>query len=188
MPYPEGHKEKVRKRIIESAGTAFRVHGIQATSVPSIMKGAGLTHGGFYAHFDSKEQLLSETCQCIVSDTLSQLRDVIDTHRNEPPIHAVVRHYLSPEHRDEAATGCIFPILTSEMSRSSNEEIRDIYNRELKRFIDFLAELSGKDKQTAGALLSIMVGTVMLSRTADQSNLSDSILEGGLKQALAMVS
>lgn len=62
MPYPKGHKIKVRNKIVESAAQAFRTNGIHDVSVPFIMKGAGLTHGGFYSHFDNKEQLVAEAC------------------------------------------------------------------------------------------------------------------------------
>lgn len=186
MPYPEGHKERVRQRIIESAGIAFRVHGIQATSLPYLMKGAGLTHGGFYAHFTSKEQLLSETCHHVVSETLKLLEQVADKESHGSKIDAVIDQYLSTAHRDDAETGCLFPILTSEVSRSS-EEIRQVYNRELDRFIAFIAAVSGKDLATSSALLSTMVGTLMLARSVVTTSESNRILEAGKGHAKAMV-
>ncbi|MFF2016995.1 TetR/AcrR family transcriptional regulator [Paenibacillus sp. NPDC058177] len=186
MPYPEGHKERVRKEIIESAGIAFRVNGIQATSLPIIMKGAGLTHGGFYAHFSSKEQLLSEACHYVVSETLELLGQIADKETHGYKIDAVIDYYLSTFHRDDAKTGCLFPILTSEITRSS-QEIRLIYNRELNRFIDFIANVSGKNTSASSALLSTMVGTLMLARSVVNLSESDKVLEAGRQQAKAMI-
>lgn len=70
MPYPKGHKSKVREQIIASAARAFRTNGVRSISLPYIMKGAGLTHGGFYAHFKNKDQLVIETFHFAITDTI----------------------------------------------------------------------------------------------------------------------
>lgn len=182
MPYPEGHKIKVRGRIIESAAKAFRTNGIRDISVPFIMKGAGLTHGGFYAHFASKEQLVSEVCSYAIGATIAFLQKAVEEEQNDSKINAVIHYYLSPHHRDNTEMGCILPALSGEISRSS-EEVRQVFTRELERVIDFISDLAETDKSTGSALLSIMVGTLILARSVDDSKLSDSLLAAGKQSA-----
>ncbi|OPA80984.1 TetR family transcriptional regulator [Paenibacillus selenitireducens] len=186
MPYPEGHKIKVRGRIIESAAQAFRMNGIRDISVPVIMKGAGLTHGGFYSHFDNKEQLVAEACQYAISDTIALLQEAANQEKQEPKINAVIHYYLSQQHRDRTEMGCILPALSSEISRSS-EEVRNIFTQEVERMIDFLADLAEVDKSTASALLSSMVGTLLLARSVSDSTLSDNLLTAGKQHAKELI-
>lgn len=186
MPYPEGHKEKVRGRIIESAAKAFRSNGIRDISVPAIMKGAGLTHGGFYSHFGSKKQLVSEACSYAVSDTIALLEKAADNEKVDNKIHAVIDYYLSPYHRDHTETGCILPSLSNEISRSS-EEVRQVFTHELDRIIDFISKLAETDKATGSALLSLLIGTLVLARSVIDTKLSDSILAAGRQHARALL-
>lgn len=182
MPYPAGHKEKTKIQILNSAGVAFRLNGIHATSLPQIMKGAGLTHGGFYNYFSSKEQLVSEVCSKIVDDTLAFLSTVAENSKNESKIDAVINFYLSSTHREDIQGGCIFPILTGEISRS-NEYIRQVYSKELERFIEFMSNLADKGTEVGSTLVSIMVGSLMLSRSTDSFIVSNRILSAGNKHA-----
>ncbi|MWV42177.1 TetR family transcriptional regulator [Paenibacillus sp. HJL G12] len=186
MPYPEGHKMKVRSRIIESAAKAFRTNGIKDISVPYIMKGAGLTHGGFYAHFDNKEQLVSETCRFAISDTITLLQKAADQEKQEPKIHAVINLYLSPSHRDQKEIGCILPALSGEVSRAS-EEVRQVFTHELQRMIDFISDLAEIDQSIGSAVLSTMVGTIVLARSVNDSELSDSLLSSGRQHAKEII-
>ncbi|WP_239618398.1 TetR/AcrR family transcriptional regulator [Cohnella mopanensis] len=186
MPYPEGHKIKVRGKIIESAAQAFRKNGIRDISVPFIMKGAGLTHGGFYAHFNNKEQLVAEACRYAISDTIALLQEAADQEKQGPKIYAVIDYYLSKYHRDKTEMGCILPTLTGEISRSS-EEVRQVFTRELERMIDFISDLAEVDKSKGSALLSTLVGTLVLARSVNDSTLSDSLLTAGKQQAKALI-
>ncbi|GBF75635.1 TetR family transcriptional regulator [Paenibacillus sp. 598K] len=186
MPYPEDHKLKVRGRIIESAARAFRANGLRDISVPVIMKGAGLTHGGFYAHFTNKDALIMETCRYAIGDTMALLQAAAAQTADRPPIETVIRYYLSPEHRDQTETGCILPALSGEISRAS-EELRDVFTAELQRMIDFLCELGRLAPSTGRALLSLLVGTLLLARSVPDRDFSDSLLTAGREQALAML-
>ncbi|MFB5677878.1 TetR/AcrR family transcriptional regulator [Paenibacillus terreus] len=186
MPYPEGHKQKVRGQIIESAAKAFRKNGIREISVPVIMKGAGLTHGGFYAHFENKEQLVSEACCYAVTEGIALMGKLADREKEKPRIHTVIDYYLSPYHRDHPEIGCILPALSSEISRSS-EEVRQIFTRELERMIHFISDLAGIDKSTGSALLSTMVGTLMLARSVNDPGLSESLLASGRQHAKELI-
>ncbi|MCR8657523.1 TetR/AcrR family transcriptional regulator [Paenibacillus endoradicis] len=186
MPYPKGHKIKVRNKIIESAAQAFRTKGIQDVSVPFIMKGAGLTHGGFYSHFDNKEQLVAETCRYAISDTIALLQKVADDEKQNPKINTVIDYYLSPYHRDITEMGCIIPALSSEISRST-EEVRQVFTLELERMIDFISNLAEIDVSKGSALFSTMVGSLMLARTVNDPELSNNILSTGKKHAKELV-
>jgi len=186
VPYPEGHKIKVRGKIIESAAQAFRTHGIRDISVPAIMKGAGLTHGGFYSHFENKEQLVAEACRYAISDTIALLQQAADEARQGPKIHAVIQYYLSQQHRDNTEIGCIIPALSSEISRSS-EDVRHTFTQEVERMIKFLSDVAEVDKVTASALLSSLVGTLLLARSVSDSTLSDSLLTAGRQHAKELV-
>ncbi|NOV01202.1 TetR/AcrR family transcriptional regulator [Paenibacillus planticolens] len=186
MPYPDGHKIKVRGRIIESAAKAFRTNGIRDISVPFIMKGAGLTHGGFYSHFENKEQLVSETCRYAISDTISLLQKAAEMAEGGPKIDAVIDFYLSSYHRDQTEMGCILPALSSEISRSS-DEVRQVFSRELQRMIDFISDLAQIPKSTGSALISIMVGALVLARSVNDAKFSDSLLAAGKQQAKELV-
>ncbi|ADM69446.1 putative HTH-type transcriptional regulator [Paenibacillus polymyxa E681] len=186
MPYPKGHKMKVRSKIVESAAQAFRANGIHDVSVPFIMKGAGLTHGGFYSHFDNKEQLVAETCRYAVSDTLALLQEAIDQEKQASKINVVIDYYLSTHHRDRTEIGCIIPALSVEIARSS-EEIRQIFTQELERMITFISNLAGMDLSKSSALFSSMVGSLVLARSVNDPKLSDSLLSAGKQYAKALV-
>ncbi|WP_145152737.1 TetR/AcrR family transcriptional regulator [Paenibacillus xylanexedens] len=186
MPYPKGHKIKVRGKIVESAARAFRTNGIQEVSVPFIMKGAGLTHGGFYSHFDNKEQLVAEACEYAISDTIALLQNVADQEEQHPKINKVIDYYLSPYHRDQTEMSCIFPALSSEISRSS-EEVRQVFTHELERMISFISNLAEIDMYKGRALFSTMVGSLVLARSVSDSDLSDSFLTAGRQQAKEML-
>jgi len=186
MPYPEGHKLKVRGRIIESAAKAFRTNGIREISVPVIMKGAGLTHGGFYSHFDNKEQLVLETCQYAISDTIALLQKAADQAGEKAKIEAVIDFYLSPYHRDQKELGCILPALSAEISQSS-EEVGQVFTQELQRMIDFISDLAQIDPAAGSAVMSLMVGTIVLARSVSDSKLSDQLLTAGKQNAKSLL-
>ncbi|AZN43498.1 TetR/AcrR family transcriptional regulator [Paenibacillus albus] len=182
MPYPAGHKLKVRGRIIESAAKAFRSNGIREISVPAIMKGAGLTHGGFYSHFDSKDQLVCEACSYAVEDTLMLLRKAVDEEQHESKIHAIIDYYLSAEHRDNTELGCILPAFTGEMPRLS-DEVRKHFTDEVARIVDFICATASIEKSNGTALLSLLIGTILMARSVNDPVQSDSILDAGKSTA-----
>ncbi|MFK4343767.1 MULTISPECIES: TetR/AcrR family transcriptional regulator [unclassified Paenibacillus] len=186
MPYPKGHKMKVRSKIVESAAQAFRANGIHDVSVPFIMKGAGLTHGGFYSHFDNKEELVAEACRYAVSDTLALLQKAVDQEEQDPKINVIIDYYLSIHHRDQTEMGCIIPALSVDIARSS-EEIRQIFTQELTRMITFISHLAGMDLSKGSALFSSMVGSLVLARSVNDPELSDSLLSAGKQHAKALV-
>lgn len=186
VPYPKDHKTKVRNKIVKSAAEAFRDKGIHNVSVPFIMKGAGLTHGGFYAHFDNKEQLVAEACRHAITDTIALLQKAADQEKQTPKIHTVIDYYLSSYHRDTAETGCIIPALSAEISRSS-EEVRQVFTREVERMIAFISNLAEIDRSKGAALLSTLVGSLVLARTVSDPELSGNLLSAGKQAAKELI-
>lgn len=187
MPYPAGHKMKVRGRIVESAANAFRSSGIRDISVPVIMKGVGLTHGGFYSHFENKDQLVCEACSYAVDHTIKLLQKAADGMSSEAGMHAIIDYYLSPEHRDNTELGCILPAFTGEMPRLS-EEVRQHFTAELDKIIAFVSSIANINKPDGAALLSLLIGTIILARSVSDLEQSDGILAAGKINAKALLS
>ncbi|WP_010497350.1 TetR/AcrR family transcriptional regulator [Paenibacillus elgii] len=187
MPYTKKHKMNIRHKIVQSASQAFRANGIKAVSVPQIMSGAGLTHGGFYAHFDSKEQLVAEACKSAMESTVTRLGSVAEQASVEEKLGAVIESYLSAAHRDSAEQGCIMPALAGEIARSS-DDIREVFTEEVSRFLSFVSGLAGQGEDKSIALTATMVGSILLARSVNDPELSDKILsvcQADLKQRTA---
>jgi TetR/AcrR family transcriptional repressor of nem operon len=179
--YPAGHKEKTREQIVSAAARAFREQGVAGVSVPELMGRAGLTHGGFYAHFRNKDHLVAEACRCAMQQSSARL---IETARKAPPgerLAAFIRAYASPSHRDEPGLGCVLPVLAPEVSRNEAPEVRAAFTESFGESIATLARAlpdDGTDRtDRALALMSGLAGAVMLSRAVDDSALSDRILQ-----------
>lgn len=180
--YPSGHKEKTREQIVSAAARAFREEGVSGVSVPEVMGRAGLTHGGFYAHFRNKDELVAEACRSAMRESSGRL---IETARKAPPperLAAFIRAYASPAHRDDPGGGCVLPALTAELSRHDDSAVRAAFTEAFRESIVPLAralpEVDGADRETrALALMSGLAGAVMLSRAVDDPELSERILQ-----------
>jgi len=161
-----------RRRILDAAAQLFRERGFDSVSVAEVMKAAGLTHGGFYGHFDSKDALI----EAAISHTPP-------ARRNGPTLKEAARYadaYLSKHHRNDVGGGCEFAALGTEAARAS-PEVRRTLTESLRRQIATLAESSAGSSQqqrreTAIASLATMMGAVMLARIADDTQLADEIL------------
>ncbi|WJQ78953.1 TetR/AcrR family transcriptional regulator [Brevibacillus brevis] len=186
MSYTQTHKMKVREKIVGSAADAFRKKGIKEVSVPQIMKGAGLTHGGFYAHFANKDQLVAETCRKAIGETIALLKSVADHKEDDSKIQTVIDYYLSTTRRDKLEKSCILPTLSSEISRSS-DEIRETFTEEFTRFISFISGMVGNNDQKSMAIISAMVGSLLLARSVNNAELSQNILDASKLYSKALV-
>lgn len=179
--YPQGHKEKTREQIVGAAARAFREEGVAGVSVPELMGRAGLTHGGFYAHFRNKDQLVAEACRIALRESSGRL---IETARQAPGderLAAFIRAYASRTHRDDPGTGCVLPALAAELARHEAPEVRAAFTESFNESIATLARAlpeDGTDRtDRALALMSGLAGAVMLSRAVDDPALSDRILQ-----------
>src|SRR4051794_9952877 len=113
MRYSKGHKQATRERIVKAAGRRFKKDGIDSAGVATIMSDAGLTNGAFYGHFRSKEDLVAK----VLADQLRAQRESFDGPGDRGALESLIRAYLSPEHRDQRATGCPSAALLDEIVR-----------------------------------------------------------------------
>src|SRR5260370_15417118 len=109
---------KTRERIVSAAAAEFRQHGIAATGLADLMKAAGLTHGGFYRHFESKDQPVAEACSAAIATMTERVASSASRERGRKGLEAAVADYLSTEHRDNPRDGCPLAALGSEMARA----------------------------------------------------------------------
>jgi TetR/AcrR family transcriptional repressor of nem operon len=168
---------ETRQRIVEAASVEFRKQGIGGTGLSGLMAAAGLTHGGFYRHFESKDQVLAEACGVAVDTLVSELEGVA----NVGGFNGAVSHYLSTDHRDSLEKSCPYAALGSELVRS-NEQVKEIATQGLERVIELLAAQSEPGKSESArahalAAMCTMMGALTLSRMASHPALSAEILE-----------
>ena len=184
-------KEATHERIVSVAARAIRRNGYHGTGVADIMKEAGLTHGGFYAHFESREAMLAEAAMQACAQSVATVATVADAVAGEPASQAmatVLKAYLSRQHVESVETGCPLAALGSETSRQS-PEVRRVSTRHIKEMVDLIARQSpqwGQPETHEQALvtLSTMVGALVLARAVDDVALSDSLREAALKHLL----
>jgi TetR/AcrR family transcriptional regulator, transcriptional repressor for nem operon len=177
-------KEATHERIVEAAGRAIRRSGYGGTGVADIMKEAGLTHGGFYAHFDSREAMLAEAADRAGAETVATLERVAATAPPDQALQAMLRTYLSKAHLDAIETGCAVAALGSEMPRQA-PKVRRAATRRIKEMIDLVARQSpewGRPGAHERALITVAtaVGAMVLARAVDDPKLSDAVRQAAL--------
>lgn len=178
-------KEVTHARIVETAARAIRRSGYNGTSVADIMKESGLTHGGFYAHFSSREAMLAEAADRAGAESVALSTRVAATAQPEQALQALVSAYLSKEHVKNVETGCPIAALGSEMPRQA-PEVRRAATRRIKEMIDVVTRQLpdwGKPAAHERALVTVAtsVGALLLARAVDDPKLSDALLNATLK-------
>ncbi len=176
---------ETRKHIVATAAAEFRQHGVDGTSLVDVMTAAGLTHGGFYKHFASKDQLIAETCDLALKNVFCEVGTAVADHPEQTAIAAFAESYLTPEHRDDPAAGCLLPALAGEIARL-DEHTRAIATEGFQKLVDTLAKPAGKARcpiaeRKALVALSTMIGALTLSRMVSDPALSDALLEEAKK-------
>jgi TetR/AcrR family transcriptional repressor of nem operon len=179
-----------RERILEAAGALFRARGFDGIGVADIMKAADLTHGGFYGHFDSKDDLVTEASRRSMARAAANWERVVEQARGQP-FAALLKHYLSPRHRDDPGQGCAFAALGGDAARCSRN-VRRTFTEGLEPLIDILAKsLPGRSeaarRRKAVAAMAELVGALTLARAVDDPALSEEILEATRRELLAGV-
>lgn len=186
MRYGKEHKLETRQRIIDTAGRRLKRDGIDGSGVATLMKDAGLTNGAFYAHFASKEDLVATV---VVDQLRDQCERLAAVEPGREGLEQLVRAYLSPEHRDSPEEGCPSAALLDEIGRCE-EPTRRAYTDSVLAFIDDIAaRLAPHDPPSARVktlgVYALMVGTLQLSRAIADRQLSDDLLEQGIRNAFA---
>jgi TetR/AcrR family transcriptional regulator, transcriptional repressor for nem operon len=186
MRYGKDQKQATRQRILEAAGRRFKEDGIDGAGVAAVMSDAGLTNGAFYAHFASKEDLVAN----VLADQLRAQRHRFETQTSDRAgLEAIVRAYLSPEHRDQLADGCPSAALLDEIARRP-ATTRQVFTEELLGTAgDIAARLDPTDgsRIDALALIGFMTGTLQVARALTDRDLSDQLLARGVETALELL-
>jgi TetR/AcrR family transcriptional repressor of nem operon len=180
MGHSQAEKAESHARIVKIAAERFREAGIEGIGVADLMKEAGLTTGGFYRHFSSREDLVAEAVECALLDGEQRAAEAI-ARSKKPPLIALIDGYLSTFHRDAWARGCAVVALAGDVARS-NDKARAAYARQVERYAQLLAGLLDKAKgksarRQALAMLSLLVGAVAMARAVGDEGLSREILE-----------
>lgn len=182
-------KEATHDRIVDAAARAIRRSGYHGAGVAEIMKDAGLTHGGFYAHFSSREAMLAEAIDRAAGESVAMMERIA---KESPPgqvFPAMMEAYLSKQHLEAVETGCATAALGSETPRQV-PEVRRAATRRIKQMIDVVARQSpdwGQPSAHERALVAVatLVGALTLARAVDEPKLSDALREAALKHLLS---
>lgn len=185
-PAGQSRKEVTHQRIVAAAARAIRRSGYDGTGVADIMKEVGLTHGGFYAHFASRDAMLAEAADSAGAETVARLTEVVRDAPAGRELQALVGAYLSEAHVANAESGCPVAALGSEMPRQA-PRVRRAATRRIKEMIDLVGRYSpdwGQPgaHQRALATVATAVGALVLARAVDDPKLSDAIREAALAQ------
>ena len=181
--YGRDHKQATRRRILEAAGRRLKRDGIDGSGIATLMADAGLTNGAFYAHFDSKEDLVADA----LAEQLRQQRERFSAQ----PVEQIVRGYLSAQHRDDPEGGCPAAALLDEIARSADATKRAYTDGLLVMIDDLAARLAPDDPRSARvktlSVLALLVGTLQVSRALADRQLADEVLVQGIQNALALL-
>jgi TetR/AcrR family transcriptional repressor of nem operon len=170
--YDESHKEKTRLRVLAEAAAAIRTKGAERVSVAEVMSAAGLTHGGFYAHFDSKDDLVAQAITHMFDFNHSRFLSLTEGREPAAAIANYVDHYLGQAHRLDRATGCPVATLSGDlpnMSDRARERFTDGTERWAAALAKLARKLGAKDADAiAWSAIAEMSGAVALSRTVSE--------------------
>jgi TetR/AcrR family transcriptional repressor of nem operon len=183
MRYSREHKLETHARIVKKASVRLREKGAHGIGVADLMKEAGLTHGGFYAHFDSREALVIEAFAYAMDRSTERWRKLAEQTPAEQRLAAIVASYLTPVHRDDPGHGCAVPTLGAEIAREG-PKTRRAFAAKLDEMIDMLAEQipdvsPDAARKQAMAAIATMMGALVLARIAGTGEFSDEILAAG---------
>jgi TetR/AcrR family transcriptional repressor of nem operon len=188
MRYSKEHKQETHAKIVKKAAVLLREKGAHGIGVADLMKEAGLTHGGFYAHFDSREALVIEAFAYAMDRSTERWRKIAEQTPPDKRLATIIQTYLTPVHRDDPGHGCAVPALGAEIARES-PKTRKAFAAKLEAMVDMMTDqVSGVPRKAARkqavATLATMMGTLVLARIAGNGEFSDEILDIGREAAL----
>jgi TetR/AcrR family transcriptional repressor of nem operon len=184
--YEKGHKGETRRRIVELAARRFRAEGIEGVGIAKLMTEAGLTNGGFYAHFASKEELVKEAVVHALAERPNGLP--ADAVNGVCDVPAFIDRYLSRTHRDHPEAGCAIAAMLPELTRCPPAS-RIAFNEESKATLAYVAaglpeSIEDEERQPCAiAVFSHLIGTLQMARFVTETTLSDAILLRGRAEA-----
>lgn len=178
---------KNRERILDAAARLFRERGFDGIGVADLMKAAGLTHGGFYGHFKSKQELMALASERALAESTARWSQAAD--EGEAALNRLVQNYLSPRHRDAVGKGCAIAALATDAARQS-APVRGALTQGLRHHVESLESMvPGKTRaakrEKALAAYAGMVGALVLSRAVDDPELSEAFLKAAARSLSA---
>lgn len=181
MRYPADHKLATRRRIVAAASAAFRERGVGGTGVDEVMRRAGLTHGGFYAHFSDKAELVAEACAEAFDAAVGNLDRISAQPTAAKRARLLIDSYLSARHRDNRGSGCLVVSVGADMARldaAGRSGYAKGFARHLERLASALrlARDPEKNRDLVTHLMSSLVGALLFARAADTPERSDALL------------
>lgn len=180
---------RTRERIVSGASAMFREQGLADVGVASLMAGAGLTHGGFYSHFESREALVAEALRFALVQSAQRIYLSELGSGDKPGYSRLIRKYLSKGHRDNPGNGCVLASLGAEVARQDGES-RSVFSRGFDELVTLLADLSPARTRNARRahvlfVISALAGALTLARAVNDVDVSDEILGSVRKTLLA---
>ncbi|MGS4885222.1 TetR/AcrR family transcriptional regulator [Roseibium sp. MB-4] len=181
MPYSAEHKDKTRKKIVETARVLFNRHGFNGVSIDMVMQEAGLTRGGFYNHFKNKEELFSEAVMSFLMGRGAEWREDagIDVTNLRPEMaHQMINAYLSPEHLDDLDGQCPMIALPSDIARGgieAQQSFQTLLEAMVSLFETNMSSDDSTNRQWAQAIAALCVGGMVLSRALPDSTLAKEV-------------
>ncbi|NWD74760.1 TetR family transcriptional regulator [Pseudomonas gingeri] len=180
-----------RESITDAAARLFRERGLKGLSLVEVMGAAGLTHGGFYGHFDSKEALAAEACSRSFKQSNERWQQAAETHgQGEAARQAIVERYLSPQHRDTPGEGCPVAAFCGDLAHEdADTELRRNYVKGLETLLEtYTSLLDANDPQVRQKALvqqALLVGALTLARSTRGQAISDEFLNAAKAFLLA---
>jgi TetR/AcrR family transcriptional repressor of nem operon len=179
------HKERTRARILDEAAKALREHGHEGVGVAALMKLAGLTHGGFYAHFKDRDDLVAAAVERMFVDSKAMVSRYLGDNSPRDGLVALIEYYLSGGHRDRIATGCPIAALSSEAVRfpaAAKERFEEGLNRFRQPITEALRKIGAPNpEELASSAVAEMVGALALARSMPR-HASNSFLAASREQ------
>lgn len=175
--YKPGTREATRQRIVDEASRQFREKGVESTSIADIMGALDLTVGGFYKHFESKAALLRESLGYALDQASTRLARATDAIDDNQRLSTLARIYLTPEHRENVATGCPIAALTNDIARA-DEATRQQFQEQLLAYLDSMvdgSETVTRDEQWQ--TLATLVGGLLIARSVVDEDLANEIMD-----------
>jgi TetR/AcrR family transcriptional repressor of nem operon len=188
LRYSKGRKRDTHDRILRTASVQMKKHGSDGIAIAALMRKAGLTHGGFYAHFRSRDDLVEEAYSAAMDLTTSRWKKLSEGLPASKGLEAIVQAYLCIKHRDDFGGGCGLPVFAAEIGRRG-KPTKISFSIKLEKMIDVVATHfpdvpTGEARRQAMSAISTMVGAMMLARASAGERLSTEILEAGVNTLL----
>jgi TetR/AcrR family transcriptional regulator, transcriptional repressor for nem operon len=190
MGHSQEDKARSHERIVERAAARFRECGIDGIGLADLMKEAGLSHGGFYRHFSSRDELVAEAVEHALADGGQRVADI---GRPDRPLTLgmLIDAYLSPAHRDHLAASCAVATMAADVARGE-DRARAAYSKQVEVYLRLLTDLvSGPNKKIKRAraitALAALVGSVSMARAVKEEKLSREILASAAQELVAML-